>query len=114
MTDGTVAARGILLRSYLVVLLWEAGRPRTVRQLADSLADQGVHVPGRPTKTISDALRWELRRGRVQRLGRGTYGVGQVPRTTLWRMRGRVAQRRNTAVVATGQAGGHERDAAQW
>jgi len=39
---------------------------------------------GRPSKAISDALRWERERGRVFRRGRGRYGPAHLlPRSTL-------------------------------
>ena len=31
---------------------------------------------------MSDALRWEIGRGRVRRLRRGKYGPGEMPRST--------------------------------
>lgn len=78
---------GRRLRRVLVVWLMDARRPMSVGELAALLARAGLSVRGRPGKVISDALRWEVRRGRVLRLGRGRYQVGAVPRTTGWRIR---------------------------
>ncbi len=46
----------------------------TVAAMARILADHGFHLgPGRASKLISDALRWEVRRGRIARPARGVY-----------------------------------------
>lgn len=84
---------GLVLRSALVVLLAEARRPMTVAALCDGLVRLGLEVEGRPSKAVSDALRWEVARGRVVRVARGSYQLGHLPRTTAWRMRQRVAAR---------------------
>ena len=89
--------RGLLL---LTVVLIECG-PRTVAQLASEVEREGFALSGRPSKTISDALRWEIEHGRVVRLGRASYGPGTMPRQTRrWieqrverlRVRGRVGR----------------------
>ncbi|MEZ5408655.1 MAG: hypothetical protein R2761_11550 [Acidimicrobiales bacterium] len=42
--------------------------------MARTLARHGFHLgPGRASKLISDALRWEVRRGRITRPARGVY-----------------------------------------
>jgi hypothetical protein len=51
---------------------------------------QGFDIGGRASKQVSDALRWERRRGRVRRLARGLYGPGCVPRGTEYRIYHRV------------------------
>ncbi len=46
----------------------------TVAAMAHILADHGFDLgPGRASKLISDALRWEVRRGRIARPARGVY-----------------------------------------
>ena len=45
---------------------------------------------GRASKEISDALRWEVARGRAVRLGRGRYAAGRVADVTKHRMRRRI------------------------
>jgi hypothetical protein len=62
----------------------------TVRGLARQLAADGYTVWGRVSKVISDALRWEVRNGRVVRLKRGVYRIGRIPRTTQHRIGTRV------------------------
>jgi hypothetical protein len=52
-----------------------------------ALRHHGYQLGGRASKVISDALRWEVRRGRVQRLGRGLYRYHQAPATTARRIR---------------------------
>ncbi len=63
---------------------------RTVSDLARQLAADGYTVWGRVSKVISDALRWEIRNGRVRRLRRGVYTIGKIPRSTGYRIAARV------------------------
>ena len=49
-----------------------------------------MRVDGRAGKTISDAIRWEVRRGRAVRLERGRYAVGRLARSTKHRMQRRL------------------------
>ncbi len=48
-------------------------------------------MAGRPGKAVSDVLRSELYKGRVERIGRGRYRVATMPRTTRFRIRRRAA-----------------------
>jgi hypothetical protein len=66
---------GIDLRYALTMYLLQHG-PTTVNELIEALEWQGFSISGRASKEISDALRWERRRGRVRRLARGPYGRG--------------------------------------
>ena len=59
----------------------------TVADMVATLADNGYNLAGRASKIISDALRWELARGRIQRLKRGTYRYHRAPTTTARRIR---------------------------
>jgi hypothetical protein len=59
----------------------------TAAATAATVAAQGYRLPGRASKTISDALRWEVRRGRVVRLGRGRYCYATAPASTARRIR---------------------------
>lgn len=59
----------------------------TVAQMAAYLVEQGHVLEGRASKVISDALRWEVRNGRVGRLGRGRYRYRSAPSTTRSRIR---------------------------
>ena len=62
---------------------------RTVAQLVNKLAQDGYTVWGRASKVVSDALRWEIRNGRVKRIRRGLYAIATIPRTTHHRIRTR-------------------------
>jgi hypothetical protein len=77
--------RGIELRYLLTTYLFDHG-PATVDVLVDGLTQQGFGIGGRPSKTVSDALRWEANRGRVVRCARGLYSPGFMPRGTEWRI----------------------------
>ncbi|HXL63348.1 MAG TPA: hypothetical protein VN959_22215 [Mycobacterium sp.] len=77
--------RGTELRYVLSDHLAVHG-PATVAELADMLASRGFETAGRASKSISDALRWEMGRGRVWRRGRGRYGPGWMPRATEYRI----------------------------
>jgi hypothetical protein len=89
--------RGLALRSWLAVELHDAPRPMSVAALVDRLGDHGLTVEGRASKTISDALRWEVRRGRVHKLARGIYAAGRLARVTLHRMRQRIRAALNSS-----------------
>ena len=88
--------RGTELR-YVLVRLAELIGPATIPQLVAGLEEWGFTVEGRPSKTVSDALRWERRRGRVSRWGRGIYKAGEMPRSTEHRIYHRVAALREKA-----------------
>jgi hypothetical protein len=81
--------QGLELRYILTMYLVQHG-PKTVNELIDAIRWQGFDVDGRASKQVSDALRWERRRGRVRRLARGLYGPGFLPRATEYRIYQRV------------------------
>jgi hypothetical protein len=78
------------LRYALTLVVHDAGQPMTLGQMQAAAERMGIEVPGRPSKAISDGLRWEVRKGRLVRLGRGRYGPGHVPRSTLHGIRQQV------------------------
>jgi hypothetical protein len=88
--------QGIDLRYALSMYLLQHG-PTTVDELIKALEWQGFEIRGRASKQVSDALRWERRRGRVRRLARGLYGPGFVPRGTEHRIYTRVMALRTAA-----------------
>jgi hypothetical protein len=94
--------RGIELRSVLTMHLAVHGRA-TVAELTGALNHNGFRVRGRPSKAVSDALRWEIDHGRVRRLGRGRYGPAYIPRSIEYRIHQRVLALRS-AVVAERRA----------
>lgn len=91
--------RGIELRYVLAMQLAVHG-PATIAELIDALQWHSFGVRGRPSKAISDALRWEVERGRVRRLGRGRYGPGSMPRGTEHRIHQRVLALREAAQLS--------------
>lgn len=97
--DDAVVLRGIELRYALTYELAHLDEPLEVDKLVEALEDRGFAVPGRASKTVSDALRWERRRGRVRRCGRGVYGPGTIPRATEHRIYQRVMIMRARANV---------------
>ena len=90
---------GLELRYLLTAMLLDSGGRTSLSTLVDRIEAEGFAVRGRPAKVVSDALRWDVRRGRVVRHGRGLYGAGAVPRQTKSRILHRVARMR--AHVAT-------------
>ena len=84
---GAKLLSGIQLRYELCVCLLEARTPLTITELVERIEARGFAVPDRASKTVSDALRWEVRRRRVTRVGRGRYARGVMPRSTEWWIR---------------------------
>ncbi|WIM87510.1 hypothetical protein PT015_22165 [Candidatus Mycobacterium wuenschmannii] len=80
--------RGIELRYVLTMHLARHGRS-TIGELVGALAHHGFSVDTPANKSVSDALRWECRRGRVRRVGWGMYSPGEMPRGTEYRIRQR-------------------------
>jgi hypothetical protein len=78
------------VRSAILVALTNANAPMGLAEIARAVEAMGIPLGARANKTVSDALRWEVGRGRALRWGRGTYRIGTVPRTTLYYMRKRV------------------------
>lgn len=85
-----MALTGYLLRCHLVLALRDAKGVMTVADLVAELGEGGLVTRGRASKDVSDALRWEVRRGRVRQVARGSDVVGRLPRQTAWRMRRRL------------------------
>jgi hypothetical protein len=94
-----ITLRGIELRYVLTHYLFHHGRC-SITELAAELDSRGFTVAGRPSKAISDALRWEREHGRVFRAGRGCYRPASMPRSTEYRIHKRVMTLR---AQATGQ-----------
>ena len=100
LIDDLPVLRGLALRSLLVLVLLDAGRPMTVPALTAAAERQGFAFAEHAGKVAADALRWEVARGRVVRVGRGVYAAGRVAKATKHRMRARVA------AVRRGDVGG--------
>ncbi|MGH9085659.1 MAG: hypothetical protein ACRDYW_09410 [Acidimicrobiales bacterium] len=89
-TRGTVLT-GRQLRYAVAVLLHEAQQTMTLDELAERLDAWGCATAGDARKAISDALRWELHRGRAVRVRRGHYRSRGLASSTLRWMRAQVA-----------------------
>jgi hypothetical protein len=87
--NNSLEVRGTDLRYLLTAYLLDHG-PATVDELVDALAYHGFHTAGRASKSVSDALRWEISHGRVIRFRRGRYRRGEMPRATEYRILQRV------------------------
>ncbi len=90
---------GIELRYVLTMHLSQNG-PATIVELIDALGRHGFCVRGRASKAVSDALRWEIGRGRVRRLGRGMYAPAYIPHATEYRIINRVRALRESAKLS--------------
>ena len=90
---------GIELRYVLTMQLSQNG-PATIIELIEALGRHRFFVRGRPSKALSDALRWEIARGRVRRLGRGLYAPGFIPHATEYRIINRVRALRESAKLS--------------
>jgi len=65
---------------YLVLAeLIRSGRAMSVAELVDKLRGQELLLPSRPGKAVSDALRWEVRKGRIVKVRWGIYRIGYIP-----------------------------------
>ncbi len=92
--------RGRALRFVLVDELMRHEGEMTVAEMVAAVVHRhGFDLGGRASKIISDALRWETRRGRVIRIGRGRYRFSHTARSTARRI-GILAARSRTWVVA--------------
>lgn len=89
--EGLPVASGRELRALLVLALLDSDRPLTVPQLVAAVERRGFSFAGRPGKEVSDALRWEVRRGRVWRASRGQYAAGSVAKSSRHDLRRRSA-----------------------
>ena len=91
MESGTEARlRGRPLRWVLLLALADSWHPMTVPELLVEVERRGFVVHGRSSKSVSDALRWEVRRGRVVRVARSTYKIGYLASSTAWWVRQQV------------------------
>lgn len=100
-TQHLVEVRGRALRFVLVDELM-AVPEMSVAQLAAAVAEHGFTLGGRASKVISDALRWEVRRGRVVRLRRGWYAFRRAPASTARRIRRLASEARDWVAALRG------------
>lgn len=74
---------------YLVTSLVLEHGPTTTADLRTRLAELGVELGSDPRRRLFGALRSEIRKGRLTRVARGVYDVGEIPRRTKTRVRHR-------------------------
>ena len=75
------------LRYAIVAMLLGAPGPLDIDEILRRIDAAGdVVAADYPRKVVADALGHEVLRGRLVRVGRGTYGLGKIPRTTAWRI----------------------------
>ena len=88
---GLTPVGGRALRFGLLLALHGCrGQSCSVSEL-DGLASLGVRPRSvRPGKAVSDAMRWEVSRGRAERVGHDRYRLGRLPEVTRWRARRRI------------------------
>lgn len=80
------------IRAAICVALADVGRQGlSVPELVDAITSMGLPLGQRPNKVIADAVRWEVGRRHVRRIGRGQYAIDSIPESTLRYMRVRVA-----------------------
>jgi hypothetical protein len=90
MTD-SLAVSGTDLRYLLTAYLFDHG-PATIDELVDALAYHGFRPAGRTSRSVSEALRWEIFQGRAVRMRRGRYRPGTMQRATADRIYKRVRE----------------------
>jgi hypothetical protein len=81
---------GKTLRWLTGVTLLDANQSLTVAEIVARIEERFAIPGARSGKAVSDALRWELRRGRVVLVARGRYAAGLMPRSTEYGLRKRV------------------------
>lgn len=64
------------------------------KELAAILRRRGFLFGGPGNKAVADALRWELRKGRVSKPAWGRYRIGPMPKSTRGWIIGRARRHR--------------------
>src|SRR5690349_2288558 len=79
--------RARVLRYFVCLTVLQAKQRMTMPELIAALEQSGCRVSGRPSKAISDSLRWAVPRGWITPAGRGAYAPGRIAKSTQWYMR---------------------------
>ena len=87
------AFRSIELRALLTTYIHTVGEA-SVAELVRLVEAERAVSGGRTSKLVSDALRAEVSKGWVRRVGRGRYAAGRVPKSSRSRMRSRIRDAR--------------------
>jgi hypothetical protein len=79
-----VEVRGLTLRYAVLLVLDHTRQTMTIAEIVEGLTSMGVRPGGRQPahKVVADAMRWELRRGRLYHMGHGRYRGRKLPPTT--------------------------------
>jgi hypothetical protein len=77
--------RELPLRYALLIAFEPPGSVRRVSELVEHLQALEIDLGPLPSKFVSDLLRAERNRGRVEIVAWGKYRLGYVPRTTRYR-----------------------------
>ncbi len=93
-TRDAIPVRGADLRYAALGVLVRAGTPLTLPEVHRALHLTGYRIAGaRAVKQLGDAMAYEHNQGRVRRIARGTYAIGELSparrrraaSTTAWR-----------------------------
>ncbi len=77
-----VVLSGRELRVVATVVVLGAHRDLSIAEIISRIEARGVSIKGRASKAVSDALRWEVAKGRLTAPAWGTYAPTRVPRST--------------------------------
>ena len=95
--SGMIRLHGLDLRYAALLVLGVGDQPLCLDEIVADIEALGFLTATSPnpamgpTKPLADALRWEIRRGRVRRVARGMYAAGPIDRSTRYRARVRLA-----------------------
>jgi hypothetical protein len=73
------------VRYAILLALEPVGQSRSVADVVAGVNARGIRLGNRPSKQVSDLLRTECSRGRVERVGWGTYRLVKFSRRTRGR-----------------------------
>lgn len=92
---GTVWVTGRHIREAVLGVLLKSGGAMSAGEILGELYRRRIRLGdvADPRKAVSDVLRYQLRIGRVQRVGYGRYVAHDMPRSTWYRMRRRLEDR---------------------
>ena len=89
------------LRYLACIALRKARAPLSVAEIVRAIQADGWDLGDQPNKLVADALRWEVRKGRVVKVCRGLYRYGRMPRSTEWWMQNQVTAIRSARFAHT-------------
>ena len=78
------------VRAAICITLLDADTPLSISELVAALRRWGLPLGEHANKTVADAIRWELQRHHVRKVGRGRFAIDRLSKTTAFYMRHRV------------------------